>query len=81
MMSTKPYVSGSNYILKMSNYQKGRWTDIWDGLFWRFVDRQKSVFLSGGRTNFIVSNLQKMPEEKRRSLFAAADEFIDILEK
>lgn len=81
MMSTKPYVSGSNYILKMSNYQKGRWTDIWDGLFWRFVDRQKTVFLSGGRTNFIVSNLQKMPEEKRRSLFAAADEFIDILEK
>ena len=25
IMSTKPYISGTNYILKISNYKKGQW--------------------------------------------------------
>ena len=25
LMSTKPYISGSNYIIKMSDYKKGEW--------------------------------------------------------
>jgi len=34
LMCTKPYISGSNYILKMSDYKKdSAWTEIWDGLF------------------------------------------------
>lgn len=45
LITTKPYFSGSNYILKMSNYKKGEWCDIWDGLFWRFVYKNKE-FLS-----------------------------------
>ena len=32
LMSTKPYISGSNYILKMSDYKKGGWCEIWDAL-------------------------------------------------
>ena len=37
MMTTKPYISGSNYLMKMSDYKKGAWQTIWDGLFWRFM--------------------------------------------
>lgn len=33
LMATKPYISGSNYIMKMSNYSKGEWQNTWDGLF------------------------------------------------
>lgn len=29
LMSTKPYISGSNYILKMSGFKKGPWCDTW----------------------------------------------------
>lgn len=51
---TKPYISSSNYILKMSNYPKGEWTEIWDGLFWRFVLKHSSLFSSNHRTlNFM----------------------------
>jgi deoxyribodipyrimidine photolyase-related protein len=35
----KPYVSSSNYILKMSNYKKGDWCDTWDKLYSDFVKR------------------------------------------
>jgi deoxyribodipyrimidine photolyase-related protein len=34
---TKPYISSSNYIRKMSSFGRGDWCDIWDGLFWRFI--------------------------------------------
>ena len=37
MMSSKPYISGSRYILKMSDYQKGPWGELWDALYWRFL--------------------------------------------
>ncbi len=36
-ITTKPYFSGSSYIRKMSNYSKGEWATIWDGLYWRWI--------------------------------------------
>ncbi len=40
---TRPYVSSSNYILKMSNYKKdsSKWTEVWDNLYHKFIDRNK----------------------------------------
>ncbi len=59
LIITKPYVSSSNYILKMSNYPKGEWTDIWDGLFWRFLQKHNSLFASNIRTLNLMQILKK----------------------
>ena len=56
---TKPYISSSNYILKMSNYPKGEWTEIWDGLFWRFVQKHHALFSSNNRTINFTQILKK----------------------
>lgn len=61
---TKPYISSSNYIIKMSNYPKGEWTEIWDGLFWRFLKKHHSLFSSNYRT----SNLMKILEKNESSI-------------
>ena len=45
LMSTKPYISSSNYVYKMSDYKKGDWDIVWDGLFWRFMDKQRDFFI------------------------------------
>lgn len=37
----KPYISSSNYILKMSNYQKGEWCNVWDTLYHNFIKKHK----------------------------------------
>lgn len=58
-MTTKPYISGSNYILKMSDYPKGDWVDIWDGLFWRFLDKHTPLFDKNPRTKVLVGLLEK----------------------
>ena len=37
----RPYMSSSNYILKMSNYKKGEWCDIWTNLYRNFIEKNK----------------------------------------
>jgi deoxyribodipyrimidine photolyase-related protein len=41
IFATKPYICGSNYLLKMSDYRRGEWCDVVDGLYWRFVDHHR----------------------------------------
>lgn len=75
--ATKPYISGSAYVLKMSDYPKGPWTEIWDGLYWRFIDRQRTLFESNPRMSMMVRQLDKMAPARRAALRQAADEFAD----
>jgi deoxyribodipyrimidine photolyase-related protein len=64
-ITTKPYISSSNYILKMSNYPKGEWAEIWDGLFWRFLKKHRSTFSSNYRT----ANLLKIMDKSEQGIF------------
>jgi deoxyribodipyrimidine photolyase-related protein len=68
LMATKPYISGSNYVLKMSNHAKGSWQEAWDALFWRFIDNHRLFFQTNPRLNMMVRTLDKMPEEKRKRI-------------
>ena len=66
LMATKPYISGSNYLMKMSNYKKGEWQATWDGLFWRFMHTHRDFFLSNPRLGMLVNMFDKMPKEKQQ---------------
>ncbi len=70
MMATKPYISGSSYLLKMSNYPKGDWCTTWDALFWRFMDRHRAFFLSNPRLSMLVHSYDKMSDDKKQTLQA-----------
>jgi len=63
--ATKPYIGGSNYIKKMSNYGKGSWTDIWDGLFWRFISVNQDFFLKNPRMSMMVHSFNRMSDDKK----------------
>ena len=62
LMSTKPYISGSNYILKMSDYKKGRWSGVWDALYWEFINSNREFFLKNHRMAMMVSMYDKKPK-------------------
>ena len=80
LMATKPYISGSNYIIKMSNYKKGDWQAIWDGLFWRFMHTHRAFFLSNPRLGMLVRMYDKMPQEKQQTHQENAMLYLDGLE-
>ena len=42
VFTTKPYISGANYIRKMSNYKSEDWCTTWDSLFLTFIDDYKN---------------------------------------
>lgn len=37
----RPYISSSNYILKMSDYKKGQWSEKWDNMYQMFIEKNK----------------------------------------
>jgi len=79
LMSTKPYISSSNYIIKMSDYKKGSWSEIWDGLFWTFMDKQRDFFKKNPRMRMLISSFDKMDSMKKEKLLIDADNFLNSL--
>jgi deoxyribodipyrimidine photolyase-related protein len=79
LMSTKPYISGSSYILKMSDYKKRDWCSIWDALFWNFINNHKVFFKKNPRMRMLVSSFEKMNPEKKKFLIETSATFIENL--
>jgi deoxyribodipyrimidine photolyase-related protein len=79
MMSTKPYISGSNYLMKMGDFEKGAWTEVWDGLYWRFIDKHRDFFLKNPRMGVMVKSYDKMDTEKRERLSVVATNYLEGL--
>lgn len=78
-MVTKPYISGSNYIFNMSHYQKDDWCDVWDGLFWGFVQQHKELLAKNPRTSMMVKNLQRLNEDRKRIIHYRAQDFLNSI--
>jgi deoxyribodipyrimidine photolyase-related protein len=79
LMTTKPYISGSSYILKMSRFQKGPWGATWDGLYWRFIDKHRDFFASNPRMSVMVKQLDRL-SDRMPSHHRAAAAFLDQLQ-
>ena len=79
LMATKPYISGSNYLMKMSDYKKGDWQNIWDGLFWRFMHTHRDFFLKNPRLGMLVKSFDKMSEIKQNAHLINANRFLNSL--
>ena len=77
IFATKPYICGSNYLLKMSDYGKGPWCDIVDGLYWRFIDKHRDFFSGNPRLALMPRALDRLDGERRFRIFSAAEEFLE----
>lgn len=74
--TTKPYLSGSNYIRKMSDYAKGDWCDTWDGLYWSFIADHQDFFAGNHRLSMMARSWDKMKPEKQRAHRQNAESFM-----
>lgn len=79
LMTTKPYISGSNYILKMSDYKKGEWSRIWDALYWRYIMIYQDIFSRNPRMNMVYGLVSKMPQSKKNEHLDLAEKFLASL--
>jgi deoxyribodipyrimidine photolyase-related protein len=71
----KPYISSSNYILKMSNYKKNDWCNIWNALYYNFLVKNKKIIEKTpyGRN---LSYWNKLKDSEKNEILKIAKEFI-----
>lgn len=85
LMMNRPYFSSSNYIFKMSTYKKSHnyekitlgnieyeWYEIWDALYYNFINVHKNYLKSIYSTANAVSILNKKTETEKNKLFKLA---------
>ena len=76
IFSTKPYICGSSYMLRMSNFKKGEWCDVVDGLYWKFIEKNINFFKTNPRLSLMVNALSKINPDRKKLIFTKAEEFI-----
>lgn len=79
LITTKPYISSSNYIKKMSNYGNGEWRQIWDGLFWRFIAVYRDTFEKNHRMSMMMNMWDKMNKTTKDEHLNVAEKYLDKL--
>ncbi len=79
LITTKPYFSGSNYVIKMSHYKKGPWSEVWDALFWRWIIKNKEKLAGNHRWSMMCKNAEKMDKAKRQQHIKTAEKFLNSL--
>ena len=77
IFSSKPYICGSSYIMKMMNFKKGEWNDVMDGLYWRFINKNRNFFLKNPRLSMMVRIFDKMKIERKNYILNEAEKFIN----
>ena len=76
IFATKPYICGSSYFLKMMDFKKGDWCNIMDGLYWRFINKNRSFFMKNPRLSMMVRIFDKMNSTRKEIILKEADKFI-----
>lgn len=79
IITTKPYISSSNYVRKMSDYKAGAWCDVWDSLYWRFVHKHQAFFKDNPRLSMMTGHLERMGEAGVRAHLARAEAWLEKL--
>ena len=77
VFATKPYICASSYILKMSDYKKGEWTDIVDGLYWKFIDENREKLRVNPRIGIMTKMIDTMDKNRKNRIYLAANKFIE----
>lgn len=81
LFATKPYISSSNYIRKMSDYGKGKWSEEWDALYWTFLENTYQKLKENNRMGFMLSLLDKKSDEQMEQYRTIAEKTRSRLSK
>jgi len=78
-ITTKPYVSSSSYVCKMSDFPSGAWCDVWDALFWRFIHKHQKVLGGNPRMRPMTGQLARMDKARLQGHINLAERYLATL--
>ena len=77
IFATKPYICGSSYFMKMMDFKRGDWCNTMDGLYWRFINRNRNFFIKNPRLSMMVRVFDKMKTDRKKLILSEAEKFIN----
>lgn len=78
-MINYPVIVPSSAILKVSHYEKDVWCDVWDGLYWGFIERYQDVLAKNPGTSHLVKGLKKLGADRKRIIGYRAQDFLESI--
>jgi deoxyribodipyrimidine photolyase-related protein len=78
LMVSKPYFSGSNYLLKMG-VPKGPWEETWDALFYFFLKEHRAIIESNPRLRMLINHLKNKDDDTMKHYMKLKKEFLSIV--
>lgn len=86
-ITTRPYISSSNYIIRMSNNKKKcnkitikkkeyYWNEIWDALYYNFIEDNKEILKRNYFFAGIISKINNTSLNKKKMRIELAKEFM-----
>ncbi len=73
----EPSICPSTYILQLSNYQRDVWCDIWDGLYWRFINKHRDELNHNARMRTMLQRLDRLDPDRQRIINYRAEDFLN----
>jgi deoxyribodipyrimidine photolyase-related protein len=73
----KSPLSASNYILQISDYERGVWSDVWDGLFWRFIEKHQTLLHKNAQMRVMIQRLHRLDPDRKRIIHYRAEDFLN----
>lgn len=74
--ATKPYISGANYLKKMSNFKSGDWEELWTALYWNFIATHLEFFKNNHRLSMMPRLLLQMDDETKERHVTLAKKYL-----
>jgi len=82
IMMTRPYFSSSNYINKMSTFKRSttdEWSDIWDALYYNFINKHQELFKKNYAIALQVKNWNNKTDSEQKIIIKKANDYIKSL--
>ena len=71
-----PYICTSKALLDKSDYQRGEWCNVWDGLYWRFIEKHKATLKKTPKMRAVVHRLDSLDADQKRIISYRAEDFL-----
>jgi deoxyribodipyrimidine photolyase-related protein len=75
-LSSAVELFNSDDVMAMSHYEKGVWADVWDGLYWRFIENNREKLSKQKKYSTIIHQLDQLDQAKKRIISYRADDFL-----
>lgn len=72
-----PFVCRSDTLIELSDYERGEWANVWDGLYWRFIEKHRVAFQKNTKMRKAVHDLDKLDEDQKRIMHYRAEDFLN----